>query len=183
MGRIVGYALLCAVAVSLAMAGTANAASVVVVDEASGEGCDVCLVHVTGESHWADPGTGVVVHSCEDELFAFLMAGGTGGATWVGTAHAGPGCGLTNCMSPEASWSITATTEPSSGQERLAMRICVRSIALGADFHCNVSAVVGHPEPHLQQLTILSLCFGGARRLEADWLVEDSKMELVHQAE
>ncbi len=178
--------LVIAIAASTGLAAIPTAPSygteISVTDEASGDDCSPCSVHVTGESHVTNPATGIVLGSCEDELFVHLYADGSGEVDSVSSPHAGSGCFVTNCTVPvEAHWPVISLVEPSAGQERLNLRACFRG-PLGAEVHCDLSIPISQPSPHLLVLTVLSLCQSGTRRIEADWQSESAQVELTHHS-
>lgn len=162
-------------------AGSASAQStpVEVVEEASGDPCDPCEIHLTGESHITAIPSGVVVSRCADEFEGDIAHDGTGELVYSSASHGAPGCNTVDCLidPAEAAASITDIVE-SSDAANMTLRICLGGVT--GEVHCNLDVSVDQPATHQYDLSTATLCASGTRRVEGSWQLEDTSVELVH---
>jgi hypothetical protein len=176
--RIARKLLLLAMMAIAAMAFTASTAvaqeetEVEVVDEADDHApCNPCNLHARGESHIFSLVAGAEVSTCEDEFNGKVYHGGGGEIEWTGAVHGAPGCNTTNCQAgDEDHWPIISPiTEVGGEVEHFDVRFCLRSIASGAESHCEGEVTIERTETrHVYELhaTIVDTtnCLG--RRIE-----------------
>jgi len=183
--RIRRKTLLTAALALTAMALTANNATAqetaVEFETRTGLPCTPCVIHLTGESHFSSPGTGMLFSRCSDDFTARIYHGGSGEieATSMQPESVGT-CEVEDCVNnpAEAHWPVSALGETSTDAVHATVRFCWRSI--GTDFHCNVELDITELALHDYTFSTVSICLAGARRFEAVWETESDNFEIDH---
>lgn len=185
--------LLCGVAVVAIAFGapTASASTPIeVVNEATGEHCNPCVVELEGESHLNL--LGGRVSTCEDHLVAVLNENGTGIIELTSETHHHPtapsSCTRIPCNGvgeapEEHNLEIESAEEVAPDKSLLEVHLCLEAASNpnGTGTHCHADVMATDLGSHEYHLTMHSTCLNSLIELEGEWTATGGDpIELTH---